>query len=379
MPDPAPIKPLPHLDRWTESLRQISSHPLEYCPNFPQIAQRFEAFWNNDLQDRPIFIAQINTNPERPITRRLDLLGDSERWLDAKLADFDQTHFVGDAVPFIRVDFGAVMLSGMLGGEPHIESDTTWTESFITDDWSNAPDWSIQADSAFWQQLQTLSKVAAEAARDRFLVMTPDLGGSGDVLLNLRGSGQLAMDTLDQPEHIEAALDGIYDAWHRGYNLLYDNIVGSGAGILHFLQLWSNQPYMIPACDFNALISPRAFKRLFLPDIRRQAATVGRAVFHLDGPDAARHAPALIDTPELDAIQYTPGSGTPSALAKVDMLRSMQDAGKPVVVFVPYDEVLELSQTLSPRGLAMIVEGAPDAATLDDLYRTFCAQFGTRN
>ena len=75
---------------------------------------------------------------------------------------------------------------------------------------------------------------------------------------------------------------------------------------------------MIPACDFNFLIGPREFERLFLPDIARQAATAGRAIFHLDGPGAARHIDALLDLPELQAIQFVPGAGTGGPVKKVE-------------------------------------------------------------
>ena len=60
-------------------------------------------------------------------------------------------------------------------------------------------------------------------------------------------------------------------------------------------------------------ISPTDFVEVCLPSLHEQARRAGRAVYHLDG--APRHARALAEDSAITAIQYTPGDGTPSALA----------------------------------------------------------------
>jgi hypothetical protein len=165
-------------------------------------------------------------------------------------------------------------------------------------------------------------------------------------------------------------LDAIYPAWHRAYTEFYRLTVGAGAGAISWLGLWSNQPYVPSACDFNFLIGPDDFRQVCLPDIARQAGTVGRAAFHLDGPGATRHIDALLELPELQAIQFTPGEGTPSALPWVEMFRKIQKAGKSVLIWCPAKEVLALREQLAPEGLALWTGGVP-AAELADLYREF--------
>jgi hypothetical protein len=192
------------------------------------------------------------------------------------------------------------------------------------------------------------------------------------VLLNLRGSGQLCTDVVDQPQRIREALDRIYEGWHSAFTEMYRIALGQGAGLVHWHRLWSNQPWVIPECDLNALIGPTQFKDLFLPDIARHAATVGRAVFHLDGPDAARHVDALLDVPEIQAIQFTPGAGTPSALAWVEMLHKIQRRGRSVLIICPAKEVLALCQALQPQGLAIWVDTALTPDALDALFARFC-------
>jgi hypothetical protein len=370
-----PIHPIPELAGWSAQLGQIATQPLSFCADFPTVARRFEAWWAHDVLDRPIFIGTANMNPAKPITRRLEVIEQPDIWFEQKLADLQQLHRVGDALPYIRADFGPVLLGGLLGGAVEFGADTTWTHAFIDDGWTNAPDWVLHEDNRWWRLLQQLTHRVAEDAIGRYLVCTPDLGGSADVLLNLRGSAPLCMDVIEQPARIDAAVQAIYPSWRKAITRLYDIALGQGAGLIHWLGLWSNQPYMIPACDFNFMIGPREFERLFLPDIAHQAATVRRAVFHLDGPGAARHIDALLDVPDIQAIQFTPGSGTPSALAWVEMFRKIQRRGRSVLVICPPGEVLALCEALRPEGLAILLDSSPAPDELDSLCARFLKQY----
>src|SRR6476660_4754409 len=97
-------------DTRAQALRAIASKPLEFRPDFPQVARRHEAWWAHDCLDRPLFLAQTNLNPIRPITKRLELLDRPDTWLAEKLRDMRQWHRVGDTLPNVRVDFGPVLL-----------------------------------------------------------------------------------------------------------------------------------------------------------------------------------------------------------------------------------------------------------------------------
>ena len=129
----------------------------------------------------------------------------------------------------------------------------------------------------------------------------------------------------------------------------------------------ADRPFTIPTCDFTALIGSDDFKECCLPSLHRQAEIAGRLLFHLDGPQAARHAPTLAAQPWITAVQYTPGAGTPSALAKLDLFRSLQAAGKPVLVITPKEEVAQLARSLDPRATAILVEDKLTPAEADAL------------
>jgi hypothetical protein len=148
---------------------------------------------------------------------------------------------------------------------------------------------------------------------------------------------------------VEKALD----AWEQSFVLFYDAAMSCGTGLTTWLHAWSNEPYTVPTCDFNAMLSPKQFAEFCLPSLVEQARRAGRCLFHLDGPDAARHAEALAAEDAITAVQYTPGAGTPSAVEHLDMLRMLQSAGKPLLVFCPIEEVPALIDGLDPRGIVL--------------------------
>lgn len=362
------------LPAWARAQQACAAQPLAYCPDFPRLAARHEDWWRCQLSGPPLVIASASTNPFVRSGRLLDLLTRPEEWMRARLAQLEHTHWIGDALPSIRVDFGPVCLSMLLGAPVEFASDTTWTRRVIADDWSNTPSGRIREDNPWWQLLGRLLKLNAENARGRYLAMLPSLGGLADVLLNLRGAGPLCLDVADRPEKVSAAIEALYPAWRQGTMRLWDTTARFGAGAINWVGLWSNQAYHVLECDFNAMISPRAFQELFLPDITRQAAEVGRSVFHLDGPDAARHYKVLLATPQITAIQYVTGAGN-SVLPKIEMLKAIQAAGRPLQVTVAAEEAVVLSRQLDPAGLCLLIEHDLDPAGLDALYTEICAPF----
>ena len=57
---------------WQESLEKNPSEPLQFCPSFPEIAQRWKAWWKFEAD--PLIIAQVPKTPDIRWDRCLDLL-----------------------------------------------------------------------------------------------------------------------------------------------------------------------------------------------------------------------------------------------------------------------------------------------------------------
>lgn len=326
----------------------------EFHPDFYQVAERWEAWWHG-LNDTPlIYRAETAADAGVPKGKLFDRLDQPEAWVVAREKQLLAERRFGDAVPYIRVDLGPVVIGAFLGApiEFSTEQNTSWQHP-ILDEVAEAMNLGLDEDNLWWTRVQALTRALAQRAAGRYCVAMPDLSGPIDLLANLRGSENLCMDLFEERDVIATAADHLTDIWHQVYQRLNTIVHEAGAATVHWLGCWSDSVYTVPTCDFNALISPEDYQEVCLPSYRKQSRLAGRVCVHLDGPDAARHAETLAATPEFTAIQYTPGAGTPSALAKLEMFRMFQEAGKPLLVITPPEEVEEMSRCLHPEGLAL--------------------------
>lgn len=300
--------------------------------------------------------------------KAFDLLEKPREWLEVRRRQVENTHWAGDAIPSVRVDLGPVSTAAYLGAPLSLseEEQTTWQTPTI-EDWAHPPSLVVDPNNRWLRVALELAKVTAEDARGRYVVCLPDLTGAMDVLANMRGPDRLCMDLLENGAQVVASAAKVVDAWEAAYSALHDAILGAGAGVIQWLGCWSMVPYTLPTCDFNYMIGPAQFAEFCLPSLREQARRAGRCVFHLDGPGASRHAAALASEPLITAVQYTPGAGTPSALAKLEMLKMLQAAKKPIVVMAPAEEVPELLRKLDHRGLCFLPGGVKSPAHADEL------------
>ncbi|HUS58643.1 MAG TPA: trimethylamine corrinoid protein 2, partial [Planctomycetota bacterium] len=116
-----------------------------------------------------------------------------------------------------------------------------------------------------------------------------------------------------------------------------------------WLPCWGEGKYATIQCDFNALIGPDMYKEFFLPELEAEANYLDHCVYHLDGPDTLCHLDNLLAIRKIDAIEWVPGSGQPSHIHWLDVLRRIQNAGKGVWMDVPADEAKLLAKELRPE------------------------------
>jgi hypothetical protein len=357
----------------SQCLSLVAARPLEYCPHFPETAARWEAWWQGRA-DRPLLIAHTRRNPSVDPGKAFALLNQPDAYLEYRRRQTLDTDYPADGIPFLRVDLGPNALATFLKVPWQINDATvtTWHEHFLepVDDCWNDPN-HFRFDSEWpWVKnyLETVRRVARDAA-GRYLVVLPDLAAGVDILVAMRSPAMLCMDLFEQRQAMRWAAELTVPAWAEVYRLIAETITSEGAGYMLWHNVWSNQPYDIPACDFNNMISPEDFAEVCLPPLQLQTAAIPRVCYHLDGPGCARHVDTLLAMDSIQAIQYTPGAGSPSALAKLPMLKKIQDAGKSLLVFPPAGEIAELARKLDPQRLAMWVQSPGSAAAAAQLAR----------
>ena len=260
-------------------------------------------------------------------------------------------------------------MSSFLGAPTHFTEATSWQDPII-ENWNDLSWIKFDHSNSWFKKVVELAEFTAVDAKDNYAVCLPDISGGMDILSNLRGPDKLCMDLYDHREQVKEAAKLVIDAWDGAFTSLYNVILNKGSGVVHQLGCWSGtSSHIVATCDFNALIGVEDFKEIGLPSTRSEALRAGLCIKHHDGPDAARHAETLAAEPAITAMQYTPGAGTPSALAKIDMLKMFQDAGKPVYINCPAGEVKGILDSLDPKGLVICPSGVETPKQADELMK----------
>jgi len=360
---------------WTRKLSEIARRPLALRPDFPAVAQRWEEWWQFKAR-RPLIVCPIPKRKDIYWGKGFDLMDRPQEWLKVRRLQVENTHCPGETLPFIRADIGPVATAAFLGAPTHTsESEqTSWQDTTIQD-WDHAPAFAVDPKNRWQRTVLALTDAIARDAAGRYLVCFPDLTGAVDVLANMRGPDRLCMDLFDRRDAVKTAAERVLDGWARIFGALHDISLAQGTGVVQWLGCWSNSSHTVPTCDFNALIGPDDFVDVCMPTLNAQARLAGRCAFHLDGPAAARHAETLAASPDITAVQFTPGAGTPSALAKIDMLRTVQKAGKSILVFVPIEEVDAFCDQVDPRGVTVWPMGVATPQQADELVERVAKRF----
>ena len=91
------------------------------------------------------------------------------------------------------------------------------------------------------------------------------------------------------------------------------------------------------------MMSPAQFRTLIQPALIRQCEGADHVLYHLDGPDAIRHVPALMEVDGIDALQWTSGSYNPDGTFEqwYPIYDQVRRAGKGLWVQVYNDTVDE--------------------------------------
>ncbi len=231
---------------------------------------------------------------------------------------------------------------------------------------------------AFWSQDCLGRPMAAFPVREnggRYFISMPDDCGSIDALAAMRGPETLMMDFVEEPEWVESSVDTILDGLFRINDPYFDLVRSDDAdGCVHaWMHLWAPGRLAQMQCDFSAMISPAMYERFAVPELVKTGRRLDYAVYHLDGMEQVRHLELILAVDEIDAIQWTPVAGQPRTSAFIDVFRTIQSAGKSLVLLPEPDEIEPLCRALRPEGLMLVCNSFPDKAIAQDTLRKLSA------
>jgi hypothetical protein len=301
--------------------------------------ERNEVFWRGELERGPLMWVTVadavpGTPPPDPGT-------DDELWTDVpyviEAAEYALSHsrYFGDALPIHNPWLGPDQVAAWLGAEMTLRPRdfTSWVKPFVSD-WSQFPNLTINADNPWWKLYLQILRASVERGKNRWVTTYPDLHTGIDGLSAIRGPEKLLVDMLENPEPVRRAMEEMTRVFEWVVDVVSEIVLPSGQGTTNWTAGWSQERFLcIGQNDFTCMISPQMFDEFCLQDTRETTNYVDHSIYHLDGPDAIRHLPRLLEIEKLDCIQWIHGAGQPSATHWLDLLKRIQRAGKSVQVY----------------------------------------------
>lgn len=279
------------------------------------LVDRFESWWRRDLTGRPLMRVVARTDspaPALPECADLQAKYTDFELLLAQQRRYDATHrYLGDSFASLSADLGPGSLALYLGSEPRFAPDTVWYEPCISDP-ETQPPLRFDPDNRWWRLHLELIRRLREAAGSDFRINIPDLIENIDIYAAMRGPQDALYDIMDYPDRVHEFIGQIDATYFEYYDALCDvvrdeeNVTSYTA----FAILGRGRTAKIQ-CDFSAMLSPDQFRSFVLPSLRAQTERLDHTLYHLDGPDAIRHVPAIMELERLDALQWTCGAGQP--------------------------------------------------------------------
>ena len=356
---------------------------FELKPDFEAVAARYEAWWECAIVDRPL----VSISYPVPAVQRVPVpekthASERERWLDTEYivegaeARLRNTVYFADALPVTFPNLGPEVFSAFYGCEIEYTDRTGWSSPTL-EDLSDASLATLRLDREgfYFKKTVEVGDALAAAGKGKFIVGYTDLHAGGDAVAALRDPMALAVDMIEHPREVRSFCDRITDDFLEVYDFFHERFSAAGMPSTTWCPATCRGKFHVPSNDFSCMISAPMFEEVFLPGIQRECQHMDRCIYHLDGPQALQHLEALLEVPEIEAIQWVPGAGRDHWADWIDVYRRIQDKGKALqILSVPAGDIDLLCQSLRPEGVWVsrvegIVDGDGAAAALAALSR----------
>jgi 5-methyltetrahydrofolate--homocysteine methyltransferase len=270
------------------------------------------------------------------------------------------TRCYGDAFFHFFPDLGSAVVASFLGPEPRYGSRSILNESSHLGTLEEI-EHNIRFDpeSCFWQRSLALVRAALELFGDRVVVGFPNLGGALDILASLRGTQNLLMDLVLDPEVVKRVEVKLSRLWIRYYEELYAVFKQlEQQGTASWVGVWATGKMFPIQCDIAVMVSPEMFQEFAVPSLRIQAQALDHCIFHCHGECPKKTLDHLIEMDEIHAVQWSPGGHHPTCddEAWLPVYRRITERGKGLVLLeVKPENVQWLVSRLPAERLAVNV------------------------
>jgi hypothetical protein len=345
---------------------------LEFKPDFAEARRRWEAFWNQELIDRPCCVIRSIRDGATPVPGAgytAEARQNPQTVIDKVVAGAATVYWAGEAIPSYTPSFGPDQLAAWLGAELKFapEEGTSWALPYV-EDWDACLPFKLDPQNPWWRRMLDFCRDLERAARGKMVITHLDLHSNMDALLAVRGGERLCMDMLDMPETIDRAMRSVRGLYRPIYDGIYSAAGMARTGTLGWVNAYHSVRTATIQCDFAALIGPEHFRRWVGPALEEEAAFLGHCVYHLDGPECLVHLKDLCAIKGLDCIQWVHGARNRPFIEWMDLLKEIQALGVSVWIPCSPEEVKIYHRELKPNMLFYDI-WAPNQHAVDETLR----------
>lgn len=331
---------------------------MMYKDDWSKAQERMRAWWSGEIIDRVVI--QV-TAPRKGV----EIVSLWDGWNLVHNLDFPEravqefekycqnTYFGGESFPNLWINLGPGIMAAYIGAEPKIDKSTVWFET--PKKWEEiSREVNFDPHNKWWRLTKDIIAKVMGMSNDKFFVGMTDLGGNLDIIASLRGAQDLLFDLSDFPDRVKKLSEKTNRLWFKYYKGLNQIIQKKMQGTSAWMGIWSPQKWYPLQCDFSAMISPKTFEKFVFPHLQEQCCWLDNTIYHWDGPGQIPHLELLLDIPELDGIQWTPGAGNPGVGSPewFHLYKRIQDKGKLLVLLGMARKDIEcVMSELSPSGL----------------------------
>ena len=258
--------------------------------------------------------------------------------------------YKADILPVANTQLGPGSLGAILGADLEGREDTIWIRDKEDFDGNIVFD----ENNKWWQLHLDLLRKCKTKAQGNYMIGCPDLVEGLDVLASLKGSNNVLMDIMLDPEAVMKQLQDINDAYFKVFDQIYDIINENGEMAFCYFSIWGPGKVSKIQSDISIMISEDDFRTYAIPFLQEQCNKIDYTLYHLDGVDAMRHIDAILELDGLNAVQWTPGVGQPQGgdACWYDLYKKILTGGKSIMAnWVTLDELRPLLDNVGNQGL----------------------------
>ena len=319
---------------------------------------RFRAFWRREETARPLIGATIATIPSVRAVRSHGILSPEDLDLEENVREMDEEWeqwrgVCGDAMWCANPLWAFPWHLAIAGCPIERNGDTLWALPTLTD-WSQLESVRFERSNRWFQLLVQLIRAIREKSGGRYPVgLGHMMTGPVDMMMELRGQEQLALDIYDHPAELLSLgkrCVGLCSEVSDALFAIEPPYMGGYVGTLRWF--WAPGKIVETAEDLSFMTSPPMHKRFVVPLHRAIGQRFPYTILHLHS--AQLHTvPTLLEIEEVAAIEITPDYGE-DLLPHLSLMGQILER-KPLIVhgIIPVPAVKEMMRSLPARGLAL--------------------------